>query len=63
MSDPVCARNTELTSAAEGDYVSIVASRFPFPVIQNKKDNKDWFDSIRRTMNWGDRVTQKPLEK
>lgn len=45
----------------EGDYVSIVASRFPFPVIQNKKDNKDWFDSIRRTMNWGDRVTQKPM--
>ncbi|KAI5807133.1 ATP-NAD kinase-like domain-containing protein [Geopyxis carbonaria] len=43
----------------QGDYLSVVASRFPFPVCQDKRDNKDWFDSIRRTMNWGVRTGQK----
>ncbi|PWW74912.1 ATP-NAD kinase [Tuber magnatum] len=41
-----------------GDYVMISASRFPFPAVQSKPDNKDWFDSIRRTMNWGSRPRQ-----
>ncbi|RPA98895.1 ATP-NAD kinase [Choiromyces venosus 120613-1] len=42
----------------KGDYVMISASRFPFPAVQSKLDNKDWFDSIRRTMNWGSRPRQ-----
>ncbi|CUS08301.1 unnamed protein product [Tuber aestivum] len=42
----------------QGDYVMISASRFPFPAVQSKPDNKDWFDSIRRTMNWGSRPRQ-----
>jgi len=46
----------------QGDYVSIIASRFPFPIVQSKRDNMDWFDSIRRTMNWGIRTPQKPFE-
>ncbi|KAG0132948.1 ATP-NAD kinase-like domain-containing protein [Tuber indicum] len=43
---------------SQGDYVMISASRFPFPAVQSKPDNKDWFDSIRRTMNWGSRPRQ-----
>ncbi|PUU75775.1 ATP-NAD kinase-like domain-containing protein [Tuber borchii] len=42
----------------QGDYVMISASRFPFPAVQSKPDNKDWIDSIRRTMNWGSRPRQ-----
>ncbi|RPB17634.1 ATP-NAD kinase [Morchella conica CCBAS932] len=42
----------------QGDYVMITASRFPFPSVQSKGENKDWFDSIRRTMNWGVRARQ-----
>lgn len=45
----------------QGDYVSIIASRFPFPTVQSKRDNKDWFDSLRRTMNWGVRTAQTPF--
>lgn len=50
-----------LMSCAEGDYVTISASRFPFPTIQNRKQNKDWFDSLARNFNWGTRQRQKPL--
>lgn len=42
-----------------GDYVTVVTSQYPFPTVQNRMDNKDWFDSIKRNMNWGDRVSQK----
>ncbi|TGZ80486.1 putative NAD kinase [Ascodesmis nigricans] len=50
------------TELKQGDYVSIIASRFPFPIIQCKRDNMDWFDSLRRTMNWGARAGQKPFD-
>ncbi|KAI5811107.1 ATP-NAD kinase-like domain-containing protein [Peziza echinospora] len=46
----------------QGDYVTISASRFPFPMIQNRKQNKDWFNSISRNFNWGARQKQKPLD-
>ncbi|CCX14181.1 Similar to Uncharacterized kinase C1B1.02c; acc. no. O13863 [Pyronema omphalodes CBS 100304] len=42
----------------QGDYVTIVASQYPLPTVQYRMDNKDWFDSIKRTMNWGDRSAQ-----
>jgi len=51
----------ERTELRRGDYVSVVASRFPLPAVQLRKDNKDWFDSIKRIMNWGDRPQQKGL--
>ncbi|KAF8249557.1 ATP-NAD kinase [Wilcoxina mikolae CBS 423.85] len=43
----------------QGDYVTIVTSQYPLPAVQYRMDNKDWFDSIKRTMNWGDRIAQK----
>ncbi|KAF8449729.1 ATP-NAD kinase-like domain-containing protein [Kalaharituber pfeilii] len=45
----------------QGDYVTVSASRFPFPTIQSRKQNKDWFDSIARNINWGARQRQKPF--
>ena len=44
---------------APGDYVTVVTSQYPFPAVQARPDNKDWFDSIRRNMSWGDRTPQK----
>jgi NAD+ kinase len=49
------------TELHQGDYVTIVTSQYPLPTVQYRMDNMDWFDSIRRTMNWGDRVQQKPI--
>ncbi|KAJ8102205.1 ATP-NAD kinase-like domain-containing protein [Lipomyces tetrasporus] len=43
----------------EGDYVTISASRFPFPMIQNKRIGSDWFESLRETLNWNQRQQQK----
>lgn len=43
----------------QGDYITVTASRFPFPSIQSRKQNKDWFDSIARNFHWGTRQRQK----
>jgi hypothetical protein len=42
-----------LTYQTEGDYVTVVASRFPFPSIQQKQHQGDWFDSLSRTLQVG----------
>ncbi|KAK9455182.1 ATP-NAD kinase-like domain-containing protein [Dipodascopsis uninucleata] len=42
----------------QGDYVTISASRFPFPMIQNKKLGSDWFESLSETLNWNQRRAQ-----
>ncbi|KAF8451864.1 ATP-NAD kinase-like domain-containing protein [Terfezia claveryi] len=44
----------------QGDYITVCASRFPFPAIQSRKQNKDWFDSLSRNFHWGTRQKQKP---
>ncbi|KAK9359607.1 ATP-NAD kinase-like domain-containing protein [Lipomyces starkeyi] len=44
---------------SQGDYVTISASRFPFPMIQSKRLGSDWFDSLRSTLNWNQRQQQK----
>jgi len=54
----VCGRLT----LAEGDYVAISASRFPFPTVLKQKDAGDWFDSIGRTLNWNERKRQKKFD-
>lgn len=47
----------------QGDYVTISASRFPFPMIQNRKLGSDWFESLSTTLNWNQRkVVQKPFD-
>ncbi|KAI9834912.1 MAG: NAD(+) kinase, partial [Thelocarpon superellum] len=42
----------------QGDYVTIAASRYPFPTVLAQPT--DWFDSISRTLRWNTRgATQK----
>lgn len=47
-----------------GDYVTISASRFPFPsVLPPDRKTKDWVDSISRTLNWNSRQRQKSYKE
>lgn len=43
---------------AEGDYVTIAASRYPFASIQSKQKQGDWFDSLSRTLQVGSELLQ-----
>lgn len=56
-----------LTTRSElkpGDYVTISASRFPFPsVLPLDRKSEDWVDSISRTLNWNNRQRQKAFDK
>lgn len=46
-----------------GDYVTISASRFPFPsVLALDRKSKDWIDSISRTLQWNSRQRQKSFK-
>jgi NAD+ kinase len=48
---------------APGDYVTISASRFPFPtVLPLDRKKEDWVDSISRTLNWNNRQRQKAFD-
>ncbi|KAF2646357.1 ATP-NAD kinase [Massarina eburnea CBS 473.64] len=47
-----------------GDYVTISASRFPFPsVLPLDRKSKDWIDSISRTLHWNGRERQKSFKE
>ncbi|KAF2111594.1 ATP-NAD kinase-like domain-containing protein [Lophiotrema nucula] len=47
-----------------GDYVTISASRFPFPsVLPLDRKSKDWIDSISRTLQWNSRQRQKSFKE
>ncbi|KAF2196958.1 ATP-NAD kinase [Delitschia confertaspora ATCC 74209] len=47
-----------------GDYVTISASRFPFPgVLPMERKSKDWVDSISRTLQWNSRHRQKSFKE
>lgn len=46
-----------------GDYVTISASRSPFPsVLPLDRRIEDWVDSISRTLSWNNRQRQKAFE-
>ena len=47
-----------------GDYVTVSASRFPFPgVLPVERRNKEWIDSISRTLQWNSRKRQKEFKE
>ncbi|KAH7371285.1 ATP-NAD kinase-like domain-containing protein [Pyrenochaeta sp. MPI-SDFR-AT-0127] len=47
-----------------GDYVTVSASRFPFPcVLPLDKKGTDWIDSISRTLQWNSRQKQKAFKE
>lgn len=51
------------TELCPGDYVTISASRFPFPsVLPLNRKSEDWVDSISRTLNWNNRQRQKAFD-
>ncbi|EMC97961.1 hypothetical protein BAUCODRAFT_409114 [Baudoinia panamericana UAMH 10762] len=53
----------ERTELTPGDYVTISASRFPFPsVLPLDRRSEDWVDSISRTLNWNNRQRQKAFD-
>lgn len=46
-----------------GDYVTISASRFPFPsVLPLERRGNDWVASISRTLQWNSRQKQKAFD-
>jgi len=52
------------TELHPGDYVTISASRFPFPsVLPLDRKSEDWIDSISRTLNWNSRQRQKAFSE
>lgn len=54
----------ERTELHPGDYVTISASRFPFPtVLPLDRRSEDWVDSISRTLNWNSRQRQKAFDE
>lgn len=53
----------ERTELCPGDYVTISASRYPFPsVLPLDRRSEDWIDSISRTLNWNSRQRQKAFD-
>ncbi|KAK3111020.1 hypothetical protein LTR53_014114 [Teratosphaeriaceae sp. CCFEE 6253] len=53
----------ERTELKPGDYVTVSASRFPFPsVLPLDRRSEDWVDSISRTLNWNNRQRQKAFD-
>lgn len=52
------------TELCPGDYVTVSASRYPFPsVLPLDRKNEDWVDSISRTLNWNSRQRQKAFSE
>jgi hypothetical protein len=47
-----------------GDYVTISASRFPFPnVLPQGRRSEDWVTAIRATLQWNSRQRQKSFKE
>ncbi|ORX96045.1 ATP-NAD kinase [Basidiobolus meristosporus CBS 931.73] len=42
-----------------GDSITITASNFPLPSICKDDQSKDWFNGLRRVLNWNERIPQK----
>ena len=43
-----------------GDYVTVCASRYPFPTVKNEKDQ--YFESVSRVLNWNNRKEQQSFK-
>ncbi|KAL7751686.1 hypothetical protein RI367_002685 [Sorochytrium milnesiophthora] len=49
------------TELRQGDFVSITASRYPFPTICLTDQSSDWFNSLIRCLRWNERQRQQPF--
>ncbi|KTW29674.1 hypothetical protein T552_00883 [Pneumocystis carinii B80] len=46
----------------QGDYVTISASKFHFPIVLRSKQNSNWFTSLATRLGWNERTIKlKPL--
>lgn len=46
----------------QGDYVTISASKFPFPIVLRSKQNSEWFTGLATRLGWNERAIKlKPL--
>ncbi|EMR10353.1 hypothetical protein PNEG_01606 [Pneumocystis murina B123] len=46
----------------QGDYVTISASKFPFPIVLRSKQNSEWFTGLATRLGWNERTIKlKPL--
>lgn len=43
-----------------GDFLTVSASRYPFPKVQNGKRIENWFQGLSKTLHWNERRRQKP---
>ncbi|KAI5287657.1 hypothetical protein KEM54_005838 [Ascosphaera aggregata] len=51
------------TELKPGDYVSISASRYPFAsVLPSGNRSREWIKSISSTLQWNERVRQRPFD-
>ncbi|ANB12306.1 Yef1p [Sugiyamaella lignohabitans] len=46
----------------KGDFLTITASRYPFPKVTNGRSNTSWFERLSNTLHWNERKRQKPFE-
>ncbi|KAK9722076.1 hypothetical protein K7432_002963 [Basidiobolus ranarum] len=44
-----------------GDSITITASNYPLPSICKDDQSIDWFNGLRKVLNWNERQRQKPL--
>jgi NAD+ kinase len=47
------------TELKRGDFLTISASRFPFPKVANGTSNLEWISQLSRTLHWNERRRQK----
>lgn len=45
-----------------GDFLTVVASRFPFPKVQSGKATEMWFQRLSKTLHWNERKRQKAFK-
>jgi NAD+ kinase len=43
----------------KGDFLTISASRYPFPKVTNGRSNTSWFEGLSKTLHWNERKRQK----
>ncbi|CAN6613924.1 ATP-NADH kinase Yef1p [Trichomonascus vanleenenianus] len=41
-----------------GDFLTISASRYPFPMIQESENGTHWFERLSKTLHWNERKRQ-----
>ncbi|EPZ34265.1 ATP-NAD kinase [Rozella allomycis CSF55] len=57
----VCFDGRNRVELRQGDYISIVASKYPVPTLCLEDQTSDWFHSLIRCLKWNQRERQRPF--